>query len=229
VTSAPHPYLFTQTGLDSGALTLLGSVVHKMSEPGEYRGTVAGPAGASAVFYLTVTKEPGVTQVNIDLATLTAPPASGAADCGCSGGGSAGGGNVFTVGLHGYLIFHLSGGAGGHAVRLGRASAEPAAKVFDSTQLKDGDIFAASLLRPGAYKVSNALRKGAPAADLTVAYPQAGKGAYAPPSPLRVEATAEGFRPSKLELTAMQGCLFVCATPSRIVVELISALDPPAS
>jgi hypothetical protein len=27
----------------------------------------------------------------------------------------------------------------------------------------------------------------------------------------------------------MQGCLFVCAAPSRIVVELISALDPPAS
>jgi hypothetical protein len=229
VTPAPHPYIFAQTGLDSGALTLLGTLVHKMTEPGEYRGTVSGPAGASAVFYLTVTKESAVNQVNIDLAALTAPPSSGAADCGCPGGGSSGGGNVFTVGQHGYAVFHLSGGAGGHAVRLGRASAEPAAKAFDSTQLKDGDIFAASLLRPGAYKVTNTLQKGAPAADLTVAYPQAGKGAYTPPSPLRVECTAQGFRPSKLELTAMQGCLFVCAAPSRIVVELVTALDPPAS
>jgi len=32
--------LFTQIGLDSGALTQLGSVVHQVPEPGEYRGVV---------------------------------------------------------------------------------------------------------------------------------------------------------------------------------------------
>ena len=32
--------IFTQIGLDSGALTQLGSVVHPVPEPGEYRGVV---------------------------------------------------------------------------------------------------------------------------------------------------------------------------------------------
>jgi hypothetical protein len=226
VTLAPHPYLFAQPGLDSGALTLLGSVVHKMTEPGEYRGVTSGPGGAS-VFYLTVTNEPGVTQVDIDLAALTPPSSAGAGDCGCPGSPASGTKNVFTVGAHGYAVFHLSGGAGGHAVRLGRAAAAPAEKAFDSTTLKDGDIFAATILRPGAYRVSNALQKGARPAELTVAYPQPGKTAYAPPSPVRVECAAEGFSPPRIELTAMQGCVFVCTAPSRIVVELVSASNPP--
>jgi hypothetical protein len=224
VTLAPHPYLFAQTGLDSGALTLLGTLVHQMTEPGEYRGTTSGPGGASSVFYLTVTKEPGVTQVNIDLAALTAPPQGGSGDCGCASGPN----NVFTVGAHGYAVFHLSGGPGGHAVRLGRAAAAPAEKAFDSTVLKNGDIFAASLLRPGAYRVANAAQPGARPAELTVAYAKSGAAVFAPPAPLRVESTAEGFSPAKIELSATQGCVFVCAAPSRIVIELVSPLDPPA-
>lgn len=229
MTLAPHPYLFAQSGLDSGALTMLGMVVHKMTEPGEYRGTTSGPGGGGSVFYLTVTKEPGVTQVDIDLAALTSPPPAPANDCGCSGNPPAGTKNVFTVGAHGYAVFHVSGGSGGHAVRLGRAAAAPAEKAFDSTALKDGDIFAASVLRPGAYKVSNALQKGAAIAELLVAYPQPGKSAYTPSSPVRVECTASLSGPARIELTAMQGCLFVCTAPSRILVELVSALDPPTS
>ena len=31
------PHLFTQIGLDSGSLTMLGTVVHSFAQPGEYR------------------------------------------------------------------------------------------------------------------------------------------------------------------------------------------------
>ncbi len=32
--------LFTQIGLDSGSLTMLGGVTHRFLEPGQYRGVV---------------------------------------------------------------------------------------------------------------------------------------------------------------------------------------------
>ena len=32
--------LFTQIGLDSGSLTMLGAVIHSFRKPGEYRGSV---------------------------------------------------------------------------------------------------------------------------------------------------------------------------------------------
>jgi hypothetical protein len=56
---------------------------------------------------------------------------------------------------------HVSGGRGDHA------AASPQAKDFDSTALTDGDIFAATILRPGKYKVSNAAQNHS--AELTVA------------------------------------------------------------
>ena len=46
--------LFTQIGLDSGSLTMLGSVIHQFAEAGEYRGTVRREAAGEAVFYISV-------------------------------------------------------------------------------------------------------------------------------------------------------------------------------
>ena len=68
--------LFTQIGLDSGSLTMLGTVVHSFGEPGEYRGSVRRGKEGAAVFYISVDKNSPVAQVNIDLAALTNPPAA---------------------------------------------------------------------------------------------------------------------------------------------------------
>jgi hypothetical protein len=220
---APHPYLFAQTGLDSGALTMLGTVVHQITEPGKYRGTSTGPGGTStAAFYLTVANEPGINQVNIDLATLFAM-SSTSSGCDCASTT-----NHFVLGSHGYAVFHVSGGPGGHSVRLGRASIMPQAKDFDSTALTNGDLFAATILRPGTYKVINTCQKKAEPAELTVAYPKPGKTAYVPLMPLRVDCTEAGFSMAKMQLTAMQGCIFACKARSRIVIELVSTFDPPS-
>jgi hypothetical protein len=227
VIAAPHPYLFAQTSLDSGALTLLGTVVHQFTEPGEYRGISVGQGGVSSVFYLTVTKEPGITQVNIDLAALAGTPvASSGCTCGMMHGTPSQG--HFTLGSHGYAVFHVSGGPGGYAVRLGRAATAPQAKDFDSTTLKGGDVFAATILRPGRYNVHNAAQAGAKPGELQVAFPPIGKTAYQPPPPLRVKLTEAGFHEPSMHLTAMQGCVFVCEVPSRIKIDLVSALDPPS-
>ena len=221
---APHPYLFAQTGLDSGALTMLGTVVRQITEPGEYRGTTAAVGRAASVFYLTVGKEPGINQVNIDLAALSAPAA---APSGCHCGTAQGGGNHFVLGAHGHAVFHVSGGVGGYAVRLGRASATPQAKEFDSTSLMGGDLFAATILRPGNYTVRNSAQAKAKPALLAVRYPRPGKTAYVPPRPVRIDCTEEGFSEPRIEITAMQGCLFVCKAASRITIELIEPFGPP--
>jgi hypothetical protein len=59
-----------QTGLDSGALTMLGAVVRRFEEPGEYRGTVRRGDAIEKVFYLSVDKESPVAGADIDLAKL---------------------------------------------------------------------------------------------------------------------------------------------------------------
>ena len=64
--------MFTQIGLDSGSLTILGAVIHSFGEPGEYRGSAARE-GDQAVFFITVDKNSPVAQANIDLATLAKP------------------------------------------------------------------------------------------------------------------------------------------------------------
>ena len=72
--------LFTQIGLDSGALTQLGSVVHPVSEPGDYRGVVLLGDDQVADFSFVVAKE-GRTQLDIDVAALDGGGQDD--DCGC--------------------------------------------------------------------------------------------------------------------------------------------------
>jgi len=227
VNSAAQPYLFNQLGLDSGSLTMLGTIVHQMSEPGEYRGVSLRNDQREAVFYVTVEKGSAINQVNIDLATL-AEPSGQASTCGCAS--SQAGTRHFTLAAKGYALYHVSGGPGGFALHVGPSAETPQPREFDSVELKGGDLFVATLLRPGIYSVRNLALKGPAKAvgEIDVAYPARGKTAYQPPQAIRVESTADGFRPGKIKLHALQGCIFVCQTPSRIKIELTRPHDPPS-
>lgn len=220
--AAAQAYLFKQTDLDSGSLTMLGAIVHQFAEPGEYRGVSLRNNQRDAVFYLKVEAGSAVNQVNIDLAALTGSQET-QSPCGCgpsSGGGAA---KNFLLGAKGHAVFHVSGGPGGYALHIGRSAQEPQPREFDSIELKGGDLFTATFLRPGVYTVKNAASKHKAEANLEidVAYPRARKTAYQPPAAARVECTREGFRPAKLELQALQGYIFVCQVPSRIRTELV--------
>ncbi len=61
-------HLFTQTSLDSGSLTMLGSVIHTLPKPGEYEGRVILGTQTTATFRLSIGTDFRATQVNIDLA-----------------------------------------------------------------------------------------------------------------------------------------------------------------
>lgn len=223
---AVQPYLFHQIGLDSGSLTILGSIVHSFAEPGEYRGVCLRGDRRVGVFYLKVEKGLATNQVNIDLAALDASPAD---SCRCAEA-AAGGAGRFVLGANGYAVFHVSGGPGGFAVHVGRAAdAPPEHREFDSVKLQKGDLFAATILRPGVYAVSNLAHKAA-SLELDVAYPRAEKKPFQPPAAVRIKSSERGFDPpGRAEIIAMQGCIFACAAPSRIKIELKRPYDPPTS
>jgi hypothetical protein len=214
--------LFTQTGLDSGSLTMLGSVIHSFHEPGEYRGSVHKAGGAQAVFYLTVDRNSPAAHVNIDLATLR--EYAGATEKECCPDEKE---NHFTVNPRGYVVFHVSKGSGGFSVHVRRAEEDPKTQVFNSQILGEGDLFSASIIRPGTYTVVNQLAKEKVRAEVVVSYPEIGKTAYRPPAPVRVQVTPRGFDPARIELKPGQGIVFEVKTPARIVSELAKPDDGP--
>lgn len=215
-------HLFTQTDVDSGSLTMLGTVIHRFPEPGEYLG-VAERGGETRSFRLTVDATSPSQQTNIDLASLE-PGAESGSDCGCKPGDAAPD-RAFVVNPAGYVVFHVSRGSGGYVVRVGRVDKQDEA-VFDSVRLDGDDLFAVTLIRPGTYAVRNPI-SGAHG-EIAVAYPKAGKQAYRPSEPVTIECTDKGFRPAKIKLQAAQGQVYRFGTPSRIQIELVAPDDGPA-
>jgi hypothetical protein len=223
--------LFTQVGLDSGSLTMLGSIVHSFQESGEYRGSVHKADGEQAVFYITADKNSPAAHVNIDLASLK--EYSGKTEKDCCDDEKA---NHFTVNSKGYVLFHVSAGSGGFSVHVRRAEEDPQARVFNSQQLGEGDIFSAVILRPGIYSVSNRLadeeeeekEKKRERARVVVSYPEIGKAAYRPPAPVRAQVGPRGIEPARIPLKPAQGLVFDIKTSARIVIELVEPDDGPS-
>lgn len=209
-------HLFTQTSLDSGSLTMLGAVIHNFPEPGEYIGTILWKEEAVGNFRLTVDEKCPDMQVNIDLPTLHRPISE---ECKSELM------KHFIVNPTGYVLFHASHGAGGYAVRVGRLSEERKEKLFESRELKAGDLFAATLIRPGTYSITNVITRAR--GEIVVAYPKIGEVPYRPPKPVSIECTEKEFEPDKIKIEAAQGQVYRIRMPSRIRIELVKPDDGP--
>jgi hypothetical protein len=211
--------LVTQIGLDSGALTMLGAVVHSFREPGQYRGTVRSGDLPEAVFYISVDKSCAVAHATIDLAKLV--PATDATPCRPPPGDLR-----FLVHPKGFVLFNVSGGPGGYSVNVRRATEDPEVKAYDSRRLEPGDVFSGVLFRPGTYSIRNLLSQAT--AEASVAYPVVGDTAYRPPA-AAVAQCAETIEPHRIELQPMQGLNFEIKVPARIRIELTAPDDGPGS
>lgn len=219
------PNFFLQVGLDSGALTMHGVIVHSFSEPGEYRGTVRRGNAPEAEFYIHADKNSPIAHVNIDLATLVEGKVTPAAESenGCCDKEERRQ-THFVVNPKGYAVFHVTQGAGGYSVNVRKAQEDPHTKVFDSRKLDAGDIFSAIVMRPGVYAVSNLLTQAK--GELVVSYPKVGKTAYRPPNPVVVEC-GSAIEPRRVELQPGQGLNFHLKEAARIKIELIKPDDGP--
>jgi hypothetical protein len=197
--------LFTQVTFDSGALSPLTQVVHQLKGPGRYAGSVLHGDQVIAAFTIAVEREAAAQQVSLDLSSLHR------ADCDL---------NAYSLREGGYVLLHASRGSG-YAATL--AAGEELA--FDSRSLGDGDLFAATILRPGAYEATNEL--GRTKARLRVPYPEARKERYVPPDPVRVASHGDGFDPSEFELSAAQGLVFEARDLARVTIRLLKPDDGP--
>jgi hypothetical protein len=209
-------HLFTQTTLDSGSLTMGLAVIHKFSETGEYFGTIHHREKKDVgSFQLTIDRECPIMQADIDLSKLY-QPSRGESICKRSSNENE---RRFILNPNGYAIFYVSNGAGRYALTVVEARREVQAKTFDSRKLIEGDMFAATMIRPGIYIVTNAYNKAK--ADLSVAYPKIGTVPYHPPNPILIECTKDRFEPNFIKIETAQGQLYRIRTPSRIKIELV--------
>ena len=213
--------LYTQIGLDSGSLTMLATVVHPMTEPGEYRGVLHSGKEVDAVFYIKVDRESAMAQADVDLASLTGESSD---ECKCSSGNHHGP-RHFTVNPKGYVVFHVSKGGGGYFVVVEKADENSKAKPFDSRDLKEGDLFAATILRPGTYSATNLNAKSR--GEIVVTYPIVGKFANPPPNPVRITSGRDTHEPKRVMVQPGQGIIFEPKAPSRFKIELLKADDGP--
>lgn len=202
--------VFNQIGLDSGALGLLGSVVHKFDEPGHYTGTALVGTESRGEFEIVVT-EGEAPAAQIDLAAT----GKAAQDPCCDQGRKS-----YRVAPGAYVAFYVGAGNERWSTLVG----DPRSRVaeFDSRKLEAGDLFAGSVLRPGTYQVRNTYGRGA--TELAVRYVRPGKAAYRPAEPVRVKVGDQTSRKA-MRVGPAQGIVFEAADTSRIVVELAKPDD----
>jgi hypothetical protein len=218
-------FMFSQTNLDSGSLTMLTSIIHRFSEPGEYHAAILRGEDTVGRFSIAV-GDRKMTQaassaewqqsINIDLKRLDLPGSQHLESEAC---------HCFMLKPGGYAVFHVSTGAGGYSVEIRKTGTEHGGvKVFDSRQLKDEDILTATVLRPGTYSITNVNTKAK--AGLVVAYPEIGKIPKQPET-VQIECTRNALIPDKIRINPTEGLLFRFKTTSRIKIELIKPEDRP--
>jgi hypothetical protein len=211
---------FLQIGLDSGSLTMHGSVLHSLREPGEYRGTVRRSDTPEATFYITADQNSAVAHVNIDLAALV--EGGGIKEDCCKDEAR----NRFVVNPKGYVLLHVGGGAGGYYAHIRKAAEDPKTKVWDSRNLEETDIFAGMLLRPGTYSVENVHVKGA-SGRIIVSYPVIYEKAYHPAKPVTLEFNSRGISPPEVKVQPGQGINCQVKVPTRVKIALVHPDDGP--
>lgn len=213
--------LFTQVGADSGALTMLAVVAHRFCEAGDYVGAVMRGEEEVGSFRLRADESSPATQVDIDLASLGPGPRRGDPECDCRAEDSD---PIFVVNPSGYALFHVSGGPGGHWVRVGRMR-EGEDIAFDSHHLDDEDLFMLTLIRPGTYSVRNTLTKAQ--GEIVVPFPKPAKEPYRQPAPIEITCAGKSFRPARTKVQAGQGVVWRFKGPARIQLELVKPDDGP--
>jgi hypothetical protein len=201
--------IFEQTTLDSGALTVLATALHRFDKPGDYPVWVYRGERRLGRVMVQVREDGPQFHVNIDLSEIDRPRED---ECGCKAEGDP----VYKVRPGGMAGFFVSRGRGGYSVVIGQGGGESQRTRLDTRRsLEAGDMFAAAPLRPGAYSITDMLT-GAQG-TLYVAYPQGGRETE-PPAQMRYGQA--GFEPREMRIQAGQSLLIHLDTPAHIRVEL---------
>jgi hypothetical protein len=220
--------VFTTRVFDSGALTVLASVIHQFAEPGLYYVTIRRGDAVLGTTQFEVVADPGPTQLNVDLsvagsATARSPflrSSRGPAgkDCNCgdhrAAPPQAANAAIATVSSKGYVQFFVSQGEGGLSASVARADGNKV--LFDTTALGAGDLFALSLIAPAAFSMANKL--GTARGKITVTFSREVARRLKATAPVFVDASKGAFAPNDIAVSSGQGIVFRVTDAARIVV-----------
>lgn len=206
-------YLFTETGTDSGALNVLGTVVTQFEDTGTYRIELFDGERYLTHRSLVVSQDEPAMQVSIDFASLPERRQNRGhkPKCTCNDH------ETLRLRENGYLLLHVSQGPGAYAAIIHEADADRDRPDFDSRELEEGAYFSVLLLRPGKYVARNELGEGE--FEFAIPHPDLEEGLDIPGEPLRVSVTERGFQAEEAELLPTQGLVFEIETEARVVVE----------
>ena len=212
-TSTPklNRYLFTETGSDSAAVNVLGMLVHRFPDDGDYVIEVHRDDTFVGSRLLAVSHDYHTVQVTYDLVTFGTD-----SDCGCKRLCSCED-EFDCIREDGVAVFHVGSGPGGYSVTVEPVGERRERREFDSDELTEDDIFSVLLLRPGVYTARNERTDGS--AEITVRYPDGDRQA-ASRDATEITVTDDGFEPSTVEIDPARGVSFIIETAARIVVEL---------
>jgi hypothetical protein len=208
--------LLTTSIFDSGALGLLVHLIHRFPQKGTYQAVVFRDGQRVGTTCFRVTDPSAGAQLNIDLASVAQP--AGNARCACREHPES----APAVSPEGYVLFHAPRGIGSYAVVVGEAR-EGAQSVFDSRSLTDGDLFALALIEPTTYRIESPGGRGT--GEIRVAPIPPGTDLRTV-APVYIDAAAEGFEPSQVNVHAGQGIVFRARGAKRIVVTKQATSQP---
>lgn len=202
-----NTFAVQQSCLQSSALGVLGSIAHPIGKPGDFTGRVMQGKTQVAEFSLHADPDVDATQATIDLARIAGPPLVGQPYKV----------HKYSVNSDGYLMLFVSEGPGGFWVQLLSHGKDRQALAFDSRRLKPGDLFIATLIRPGTHQA----KMPKAVAAIRIRAPEASDKPFQPPPPAGMTCTKTGFVPKRLEVYATQGIVFNFEITSGVQIDLI--------
>jgi len=203
--------LFEATGTDSAELNVLGTLIHRFPDEGDYMIEVRQGDTVVGTRLLAVSGDYHTLQATYDLSAF-----GDTTECDCGPTCSCED-DFDCIREDGVAVFHVGSGPGGYAVTVDPVGERRERREFDSDELVEDDVFSALLLRPGSYVAKNTL--GDASAEMTVNYPDGQSGA-ANQDAIVVTVTDDGFEPAEIEMDPGRGVSFIVETEARIVVEL---------
>lgn len=200
--------LFAIRTLDSSALTIRGAIFHRFEEPGEYEVFVFRQGRLIYREHLRVKVDMGKPQVDVDLGRP-----EGKAKCNCGGRDPSGD----AVKAGGVMAFYATRGTGSYTVRIDRWMDRTKKTVLDSAKrLAAGDLFSATLIAPGTYRV---YLDEVVLADVRVARPDP-KKPHGPEQPILLSSGSTKAKESAtLNLKAGNSIVLLLEKGGRVRVE----------
>ncbi len=205
--------VFTQQAFDSGALSVLTTLIHRFAEAGSYDLFIRRSERTIHRATVNVVREAEAShQVDVDMASL----ATQKQGCGCDKR------TVYTLREGGVMCFYVSKGTARYSVVVQQMGAKEKNTLLDSAKaIPTGDLFAVTLVLPGVYRAVN--MEGNAEVAIEVSMPSE---SYRMDQVATVEIARTGkMNPRRVGILLGQTVVFRCGAQARLRVELVKPAD----